>query len=154
MEGFLLWTASSSSKAQRRRRQAPPTTPSWWSSGQSSMCAFCLPLKYDVRKREVRLSDRFFFPPPPPIKGVVVKTDYVPLLQSLAPYGWRLMCVLPTPIVKTNRYRFYQGQNLTPRLFFFLLVPIISNNVASIQRGLITPPVSFLLGILGLNAVA
>lgn len=46
----------------------------------------------------------FFFPPP--IKGVVVKTDYVPLLQSLAPYGWRLMCVLPTPIVKTNRYTF------------------------------------------------
>lgn len=42
---------------------------------------------------------------PPPPKGVVVKADYVPLLQSLAPYGWRLMCVLPTPIVKTNRYR-------------------------------------------------
>lgn len=35
----------------------------------------------------------------------MVKTDYIPLLQSLAPYGWRLMCVLPTPIVKTNRYR-------------------------------------------------
>lgn len=34
----------------------------------------------------------------------MVKADYVPLLQSLAPYGWRLMCVLPTPIVKTNRY--------------------------------------------------
>lgn len=46
----------------------------------------------------------FFFLPP--VKGVVVKTDYVPLLQSLAPYGWRLMCVLPTPIVKTNRYTF------------------------------------------------
>ncbi|CAB1350709.1 unnamed protein product, partial [Coregonus sp. 'balchen'] len=28
----------------------------------------------------------------------VVRTDYIPLLQSLAPYGWRLMCVLPTPI--------------------------------------------------------
>ncbi|XP_067217742.1 raftlin [Chanodichthys erythropterus] len=34
------------------------------------------------------------------IDGVAVKTDYIPLLQSLAPYGWRLMCVLPTPIVK------------------------------------------------------
>lgn len=44
-------------------------------------------------------------PPPPSGQGVVVKADYVPLLQSLAPYGWRLMCVLPTPIVKTNRYR-------------------------------------------------
>lgn len=40
-----------------------------------------------------------------PAQGVVVKTDYIPLLQSLAPYGWRLMCVLPTPIVRTNRYR-------------------------------------------------
>eukprot|EP00063_Salmo_salar_P023611 XP_013998446.1 PREDICTED: uncharacterized protein LOC106570535 isoform X2 [Salmo salar] len=36
------------------------------------------------------------------VDGVVVRTDYIPLLQSLAPYGWRLMCVLPTPIVKTN----------------------------------------------------
>ncbi|KAI7798926.1 raftlin isoform X1 [Triplophysa rosa] len=36
------------------------------------------------------------------IDGVAVKTDYIPLLQSLAPYGWRLMCVLPTPVVKTK----------------------------------------------------
>ncbi|KAJ3608862.1 hypothetical protein NHX12_023392 [Muraenolepis orangiensis] len=36
------------------------------------------------------------------VDGVVVRTDYVPLLQSLAPYGWRLMCVLPTPVVRTN----------------------------------------------------
>ncbi|XP_060756349.1 raftlin-like isoform X2 [Neoarius graeffei] len=36
------------------------------------------------------------------INGVQVKTDYVPLLQSLASFGWRLTCVLPTPIVKTN----------------------------------------------------
>ncbi|XP_023658317.1 raftlin isoform X2 [Paramormyrops kingsleyae] len=36
------------------------------------------------------------------IDGVGVKTDYIPLLQSLATYGWRLTCVLPTPVVKTN----------------------------------------------------
>ncbi|KAJ7985439.1 hypothetical protein DPEC_G00352050 [Dallia pectoralis] len=36
------------------------------------------------------------------IDGLQVKTDYVPLLQSLAVYGWRLTCVLPTPIIKTN----------------------------------------------------
>ncbi|CAL8372125.1 unnamed protein product [Boreogadus saida] len=36
------------------------------------------------------------------VDGVVVRTDYIPLLQSLAPYGWRLMCVLPTPVVRTN----------------------------------------------------
>ncbi|KAJ8267323.1 hypothetical protein COCON_G00124950 [Conger conger] len=36
------------------------------------------------------------------IHGVQVKTDYVPLLQSLALYGWRLTCVLPTPIANGN----------------------------------------------------
>ncbi|XP_051575194.1 raftlin-like isoform X2 [Myxocyprinus asiaticus] len=36
------------------------------------------------------------------IDGLQVKTDYIPLLQSLASYGWRLTCVLPTPIIKTN----------------------------------------------------
>ncbi|XP_030640527.1 raftlin [Chanos chanos] len=36
------------------------------------------------------------------INGVQVKTDYIPLLQSLASYGWRLTCVLPTPVIKTN----------------------------------------------------
>ncbi|XP_046875501.1 raftlin [Hypomesus transpacificus] len=36
------------------------------------------------------------------VDGVVVRTDYIPLLQSLAPFGWRLMCVLPTPIIRTN----------------------------------------------------
>ncbi|XP_045900443.1 raftlin-like [Micropterus dolomieu] len=36
------------------------------------------------------------------IDGLQVKADYVPLLQSLATYGWRLTCVLPTPVIKTN----------------------------------------------------
>ncbi|XP_062841243.1 raftlin [Trichomycterus rosablanca] len=36
------------------------------------------------------------------INGIQVKTDYIPLLQSLASFGWRLTCVLPTPIVKTG----------------------------------------------------
>ncbi|XP_043087758.1 raftlin-like isoform X3 [Puntigrus tetrazona] len=36
------------------------------------------------------------------VHGLQVKTDYIPLLQSLASFGWRLTCVLPTPIVKTN----------------------------------------------------
>ncbi|TRY65765.1 hypothetical protein DNTS_005594 [Danionella cerebrum] len=55
------------------------------------------------------------------IDGVAVKTDYIPLLQSLAPYGWRLMCVLPTPIVKiksdgslaTKQILFLQRATLT-----------------------------------------
>ncbi|KAM9776760.1 raftlin isoform X2 [Syngnathus typhle] len=54
------------------------------------------------------------------INGVVVKADYVPLLQSLAPYGWRLMCVLPTPIVKTN-----SDGSLSTKQILFLQRPVL-----------------------------
>nr|XP_004661312.2 raftlin isoform X2 [Jaculus jaculus] len=37
------------------------------------------------------------------LEGTEVQTDYVPLLNSLAAYGWQLTCVLPTPVVKTTR---------------------------------------------------
>ncbi|KAM9737806.1 raftlin isoform 2-T2 [Menidia menidia] len=53
------------------------------------------------------------------VDGVVVKTDYVPLLQSLAPYGWRLMCVLPTPVVKKN-----SDGSLSTKQILFLQRPI------------------------------
>lgn len=36
-------------------------------------------------------------------QGTEVQTDYMPLLNSLAAYGWQLTCVLPTPILKTTR---------------------------------------------------
>ncbi|XP_077447098.1 raftlin isoform X1 [Stigmatopora argus] len=54
------------------------------------------------------------------INGVVVKADYVPLLQSLAPYGWRLMCVLPTPIVKSN-----SDGSLSTKQILFLQRPVL-----------------------------
>ncbi|KAM4725869.1 raftlin [Anableps anableps] len=54
------------------------------------------------------------------IDGVVVKTDYIPLLQSLAPYGWKLMCVLPTPIVRTN-----SDGSLSTKQILFLQRPIL-----------------------------
>ncbi|KAF7668484.1 hypothetical protein LDENG_00010040 [Lucifuga dentata] len=54
------------------------------------------------------------------VDGVVVKADYIPLLQSLAPYGWRLMCVLPTPIVKTN-----SDGSLSTKQILFLQRPIL-----------------------------
>uniref|UniRef100_A0A3Q3B916 Raftlin, lipid raft linker 1a n=2 Tax=Kryptolebias marmoratus TaxID=37003 RepID=A0A3Q3B916_KRYMA len=54
------------------------------------------------------------------VDGVVVKTDYIPLLQSLAPYGWRLMCVLPTPIVKTN-----SDGSLSTKQILFLQRPVM-----------------------------
>ncbi|NWW44300.1 RFTN1 protein, partial [Pedionomus torquatus] len=51
-------------------------------------------------------------------QGVEVQTDYVPLLNSLAMYGWQLTCVLPTPIVKTNG----EG-NLSTKQIVFLQRP-------------------------------
>ncbi|XP_051009003.1 raftlin [Acomys russatus] len=37
------------------------------------------------------------------LEGTEVQSDYMPLLNSLAAYGWQLTCVLPTPILKTTR---------------------------------------------------
>uniref|UniRef100_A0A671F2T4 Raftlin, lipid raft linker 1 n=1 Tax=Rhinolophus ferrumequinum TaxID=59479 RepID=A0A671F2T4_RHIFE len=48
------------------------------------------------------------------LEGVEVQTDYVPLLNSLAAYGWQLTCVLPTPVVKTNR----EGSVSTKQIVF------------------------------------
>lgn len=48
------------------------------------------------------------------LEGVEVQTDYVPLLNSLAAYGWQLTCVLPTPVVKTNR----EGNVSTKQIVF------------------------------------
>ncbi|XP_022417433.1 raftlin [Delphinapterus leucas] len=48
------------------------------------------------------------------LDGVEVQTDYVPLLNSLAAYGWQLTCVLPTPVVKTTR----EGNVSTKQIVF------------------------------------
>ncbi|XP_065255664.1 raftlin [Emys orbicularis] len=48
------------------------------------------------------------------LEGIEVQTDYIPLLNSLAVYGWQLTCVLPTPIVKTNR----EGNLATKQIVF------------------------------------
>ncbi|XP_044063687.1 raftlin-like [Siniperca chuatsi] len=54
------------------------------------------------------------------IDGLQVKADYVPLLQSLATYGWRLTCVLPTPVIKTN-----SDGSLSTKQIVFLQRPIL-----------------------------
>uniref|UniRef100_A0A4W5PWP8 Raftlin, lipid raft linker 1a n=1 Tax=Hucho hucho TaxID=62062 RepID=A0A4W5PWP8_9TELE len=54
------------------------------------------------------------------INGLQVKTDYVPLLQSLAMYGWRLTCVLPTPIIKTK-----SDGSLATKQVVFLQRPVL-----------------------------
>ncbi|XP_077432883.1 raftlin isoform X1 [Vanacampus margaritifer] len=55
------------------------------------------------------------------IDGLQVKADYVPLLQSLAMYGWRLTCVLPTPVIKTN-----SDGSLATKQIVFLQRPVLS----------------------------
>ncbi|KAL8183810.1 UNVERIFIED_CONTAM: Raftlin-2 [Gekko kuhli] len=37
------------------------------------------------------------------IEGSEIKTDYGPLLHTLAEFGWLLTCVLPTPIIRLDR---------------------------------------------------
>ncbi|XP_070582529.1 raftlin [Erythrolamprus reginae] len=48
------------------------------------------------------------------LDGIHVQTDYIPLLNSLAVYGWQLTCVLPTPIVKRKR----DGKLATKQIVF------------------------------------
>lgn len=55
------------------------------------------------------------------IDGLQVKADYVPLLQSLASFGWKLTCVLPTPVVRTN-----SDGSLSTKQIVFLQRPVLS----------------------------
>ncbi|CAJ1062976.1 raftlin-like [Xyrichtys novacula] len=55
------------------------------------------------------------------IDGLQVKADYIPLLQSLATFGWRLTCVLPTPVIKTN-----SDGSLSTKQIVFLQRPILN----------------------------
>ncbi|XP_073406832.1 raftlin isoform X2 [Dendrobates tinctorius] len=54
------------------------------------------------------------------IEGFNVHTDYMPLLTSLAVYGWQLTCVLSTPIVKTSR-----DGNVTTKQIVFMQRPTL-----------------------------
>ncbi|KAG5843147.1 hypothetical protein ANANG_G00185380 [Anguilla anguilla] len=63
------------------------------------------------------------------IQGVQVKTDYVPLLQSLALYGWRLTCVLPTPIANRN-----SDGSLFTKQILFLQRPVLHRKRREIKR--------------------
>ncbi|KAJ8255246.1 hypothetical protein GJAV_G00202720 [Gymnothorax javanicus] len=53
------------------------------------------------------------------IEGSVVKTDYGPLLHTLAEFGWLLTCVLPTPIIRHDS----EG-NLATKQVVFLQRPV------------------------------
>ncbi|KAJ8012618.1 hypothetical protein DPEC_G00044740 [Dallia pectoralis] len=87
------------------------------------------------------------------IEGSDVKTDYGPLLHTLAEFGWLLTCVLPTPIIRHD-----SDGNLATKQVVFLQRPVKTSTVPqrdqagvmqidmsarSVSRGvggLLTPP--------------
>ncbi|KAE8596672.1 hypothetical protein XENTR_v10016192 [Xenopus tropicalis] len=58
------------------------------------------------------------------LQGLEVHTDYMPLLNSLAVYGWQLTCVISTPIVKTSR-----DGNVTTKQIVFLQRPALPHKL-------------------------
>ncbi|XP_051565346.1 raftlin-2-like [Myxocyprinus asiaticus] len=58
------------------------------------------------------------------IEGSDVKTDYGPLLHTLAEFGWLLTCVLPTPIIRHDS----EG-NLATKQVVFLQRPVKGQSV-------------------------
>ncbi|KAG7475544.1 hypothetical protein JOB18_033317 [Solea senegalensis] len=68
------------------------------------------------------------------IDGLQVKADYVPLLQSLATYGWRLTCVLPTPIIKTN-----SDGSLSTKQIVFLQRPVLGRKKRESKKLIFKP---------------
>ncbi|XP_063286286.1 raftlin-2 [Pelobates fuscus] len=54
-------------------------------------------------------------------EGFEIKTDYGPLLHTLAEFGWLLTCVIPTPIIRHNS----EG-NLTTKQIIFLQRPVMT----------------------------
>nr|XP_056717558.1 raftlin-2 [Euleptes europaea] len=57
------------------------------------------------------------------IEGSEIKTDYGPLLHTLAEFGWLLTCVLPTPIIRLDS----EG-NLATKQVVFLQRPVMWNS--------------------------
>ncbi|XP_062312885.1 raftlin-2 isoform X1 [Osmerus eperlanus] len=79
------------------------------------------------------------------IEGSNVKTDYGPLLHTLAEFGWLLTCVLPTPIIRHD-----SDGNLATKQVVFLQRPVKmqaaspknQDATASMQRDVSTRSVS------------
>nr|XP_057938654.1 raftlin-2 isoform X2 [Doryrhamphus excisus] len=67
------------------------------------------------------------------IEGSNVKTDYGPLLHTLAEFGWLLTCVLPTPIIRHD-----SDGNLATKQVVFLQRPV-RNQAPAQQRNQILP---------------
>ncbi|XP_076857775.1 raftlin-2 [Brachyhypopomus gauderio] len=81
------------------------------------------------------------------IEGSAVKTDYGPLLHTLAEFGWLLTCVLPTPIIRHDS----EG-NLATKQVVFLQRPVKSqplrqHSEGSMQREMSSHSVSRGVGV-------
>ncbi|XP_024262482.1 raftlin-2 isoform X1 [Oncorhynchus tshawytscha] len=82
------------------------------------------------------------------IEGSDVKTDYGPLLHTLAEFGWLLTCVLPTPIIRHDRLCVSSDGNLATKQVVFLQRPVKTSSVpqrnqaGSMQRDVATHSVS------------
>lgn len=63
------------------------------------------------------------------IEGSDIKTDYGPLLHTLAEFGWLLTCVLPTPIIRLDS----EG-NLATKQVVFLQRPVMWNPAAQMPE--------------------
>ncbi|XP_054636920.1 raftlin-like [Dunckerocampus dactyliophorus] len=68
------------------------------------------------------------------IDGLQVKADYIPLLQSLAMFGWRLTCVLPTPVIKTN-----SDGSLATKQIVFLQRPVLGRKQRESKKLIFKP---------------
>ncbi|KAG7331364.1 hypothetical protein KOW79_005333 [Hemibagrus wyckioides] len=64
------------------------------------------------------------------IEGSNVKTDYGPLLHTLAEFGWLLTCVLPTPIIRHDS----EG-NLATKQVVFLQRPVKTSSIRQNSQG-------------------
>lgn len=63
------------------------------------------------------------------IEGANVKTDYGPLLHTLAEFGWLLTCVLPTPIIRHD-----SDGNLATKQVVFLQRPVRSQAASGVHH--------------------
>lgn len=63
------------------------------------------------------------------IEGCEIKTDYGPLLHTLAEFGWLLTSVLPTPLLRHDS----EGNLATKQVVFFQR-PVIWNSTAQTQE--------------------
>ncbi|XP_069471839.1 raftlin-2 [Ambystoma mexicanum] len=64
------------------------------------------------------------------IEGCEIKTDYGPLLHTLAEFGWLLTCVIPTPIIRHDS----EGNLATKQVVFLQRPAMFSSTVQTVEK--------------------